>query len=124
MAPTSIVIQRPNETGFENCSAQCSARFFLVAIPSFAARAWMNEAITLLAKYHPKQEVAVLRPGLDVRGKIAGVDIGDAGNKGRTQERKNSTEEASSDSCPPGLRSRHFQFWPISRTKESEQTGS
>jgi hypothetical protein len=42
MAPTSITIQRPNVPGFENWSAQCSARFFLDAIPNFAARTWMS----------------------------------------------------------------------------------
>jgi hypothetical protein len=48
MAATSIAIQRPNEMGFENWAAQCSARFFLVAIPNFAAKTWIKEAMMLL----------------------------------------------------------------------------
>jgi hypothetical protein len=55
MAPTSIAIQRPNETGFENRSAQCSARFFLVAIPSFAGCTFVH-----IASFPSKEKQAIL----------------------------------------------------------------
>ena len=36
---------------------------------------------------HPQQHVAILRTGSDVRGEVAGIDVGDGGDERRAEER-------------------------------------
>ena len=78
----------PHTTGRGNCSRQTSARFRPVAMPSLAESDWISIAIRLRGDDHPDQHVPELGPALDVGGEVAGIDVGDAGDEGRAEERR------------------------------------
>ena len=71
-----------------------------MTIPSLAESAWNSMATSVGQQNDPQQQIAELRPALDVGGEVAGVHVGDRGDHGRAGER----QEAAQAPSPAGQR--------------------
>ena len=91
---SSACIHRKITTGRGKRSRHTSARLTPVAMPSFALIDWMSIAIRLAAEDDPQQHVAELRAAGHVGREVAGVDVRDRGDEGRTEEREQRAQAA------------------------------
>ncbi len=104
MAAISLPAHIAITTGRGNSSRQCSARLLPVTMPSLSREREEQHRDQIGEGDDPKQQIAELRPGLDVGGEIAGVDIGDGDDDRRPGERQEPAQPpALAAQClPPG----------------------